>query len=322
MPRPVILGVVGDSAAGKTTITRGLVRLLGEDMVTHVATDDYHRFDRRQRAETGITPLHPDCNYMDILEQHMGHLRAGEAILKPVYRHTDGTFGAPVYLAPRAFLVVEGLLGYHTPKLLDNYDVRVYLAPPEPLRRKWKVDRDCSRRGYTTSQVLEELDRREADSEAFIRPQSRRADMVVSFLPPEKSQDAGQLAAELCLRNSLPHPDLSPLVGEGGITIEDHGTEQLVHVPAQIDPKRAEAIEESIWERMHFAEHLRTERLGEYTVGTRLHRSDTLAIVQLLILYHLVTAKAAVALGGSGARRTTTNGDVAATEAPAPVVAS
>ncbi len=34
MPRPVILGVVGDSAAGKTTITRGLVRLLGEDNVT------------------------------------------------------------------------------------------------------------------------------------------------------------------------------------------------------------------------------------------------------------------------------------------------
>ena len=25
--RPIILGVVGDSAAGKTTITRGLVRL-------------------------------------------------------------------------------------------------------------------------------------------------------------------------------------------------------------------------------------------------------------------------------------------------------
>ena len=57
--RPVILGVVGDSAAGKTTITRGLVRVLGEDRVTHVCTDDYHRYDRKQRAEHGITPLDP-----------------------------------------------------------------------------------------------------------------------------------------------------------------------------------------------------------------------------------------------------------------------
>jgi len=31
MPRPVILGVVGDSATGKTTLTRGLVRVLGDE---------------------------------------------------------------------------------------------------------------------------------------------------------------------------------------------------------------------------------------------------------------------------------------------------
>jgi hypothetical protein len=53
---------------------------------------------------------------------------------------------------------------------------------------------------------------------------------------------------------------------------------------------------------MHFASHLRTERLGEFTIGTQLHRSDTLAITQLLVLYQLVTAKAAVALGAPGAR--------------------
>ena len=66
MPRPIILGVVGDSAAGKTTITRGLMRALGEHTVTHTCTDDYHRYDRKQRAELGITPLHPDCNHLDV----------------------------------------------------------------------------------------------------------------------------------------------------------------------------------------------------------------------------------------------------------------
>jgi phosphoribulokinase len=64
----------------------------------------------------------------------------------------------------------------------------------------------------------------------------------------------------------------------------------------------AAEIEEAIWERMHFASHLRSERLGEFTVGTELHRSESLALVQLLVLYHLVTAKAAVALGSDNAR--------------------
>ena len=308
--RPIVLGVVGDSAAGKTTITRGLVRILGEDQVTAVATDDYHRYDRKQRAERGMTPLSPECNYMDIMAQHLQHLRCGEPILKPVYVHSDGTFGAPVYVDPNPFAVVEGLLGYHSETMRDCYDVRVYLAPPEELRRKWKVARDTSRRGYTTDQVLAELDNREADSAAHIRPQERHADMVVAFQPAGDGDNPHVLDAQVILRDFLPHPDLSPFIGsgKGGITLEEHASERHLGIPGTMDPGVGNEIEEAIWEKLHFATHLRSERLGEYTIGTDLHRSESLALVQLLILYHLVTAKAALALGGEGPRTDAGNG--------------
>jgi phosphoribulokinase len=303
MPRPIILGVVGDSAAGKTTITRGLVRLLGDEHVTHIAADDYHRYDRRQRAERAITPLDPDCNYLDIMEQDLAHVRAGRSILKPVYRHKDGTFGPAVYVEPRQFTVVEGLLGYHTQALRDSFDVRVFLAPPEDLRRQWKVQRDCSRRGYTSDQVLEELDRRAPDSEAYIRPQQRWADIVVSFRPGDRG-DQDHLDAELTLRDGLGHPDLSALTnGDArGLCLREAERERHLRIPGDIDPAAAAEVEEAIWDRMHFASHLRSERLGEFTIATELHRSDSLAIVQVLVLYHLVTARASVALGGAGSR--------------------
>ena len=303
MARPIILGVVGDSATGKTTLSRGLVRMLGEKNVTHVAADDYHRYDRRQRAEHGITPLHPDCNYIDIMERHFAELRQGNAILKPVYQHKDGTFGPPVYTEPAQFTLIEGLLGYHTPELRESYDVRVFLAPPEELRRAWKVQRDCSRRGYTTDQVLEELDRRESDSELFIHPQQRWADIVVSFKPGSRG-DQEHLDAEIVLRKGLVHPDLSEFSCEdgSGIRIEETDAERTLYVPGDIDPAHGSEIEEAVWERMHFASHLRSERLGEFTVGTELHRSESLAIVQVIVLYHLVTARATVALGGEGTR--------------------
>jgi phosphoribulokinase len=302
-PRPVILGVVGDSAAGKTTITRGLVRVLGEDNVSHICIDDYHRYDRQQRAGLAITPLHPDCNYIDILTQDLAHLRRGEAILKPVYRHNDGTFGPPVYLQPQRFTVIEGLLGYYLPEMRDMYDVRVFLNPPEDLRRRWKVQRDCSRRGYTTDQVLAELDRRSDDSEAFIRPQRRHADMLISFQAPEGADgDPTHLDAELTLRDGLPHPDLTPFMQAESLTLTEHGGERVLRIPGMMEPEHAAAIEEAIWARMRFATHLRSGRLGEFTIGTELLRSESLALVQLLILYHLVTAKATVALGGDGMR--------------------
>ncbi len=318
MPRPIILGVVGDSAAGKTTMTRGLVRILGEQQVTAVSTDDYHRYDRKQRAERQMTPLHPDCNYLDIMSQHLDHLRRGEPILKPVYVHGDGTFGPPVYVDPKPFTIVEGLLGYHNAALRRCYDVRVYLAPPEDLRRRWKVSRDTSRRGYTTDQVLKELDKRESDSAEFIRPQERHADMVVAFQPPGDNGAPDALDAEMILRDMLPHPDLSPFIGDGdrGITLCEVGTERHVGVPGSMDRDVAAEIEEAIWEKLHFATHLRSDRLGEYTIGTNLHRSESLALVQLLILYHLVTAKATIALGGVGLRADT---EVPAAERMEPV---
>src|SRR6266704_5274892 len=215
MPRPIMLSIVGDSGSGKTTITRGVVRVLGEDKVTHFCSDDYHRYDRRQRAERGITPLDPACNYLDVLTCDVRHFRQNEAILKPVYQHAAGTFGPPVYLSPARFVVAEGLLVNHTAELREMFDIRVYLNPPEDLRRRWKVARDCSRRGYTTDQVLAELDRREPDSEAFIRPQRHNADIIVAF-QPSTGGDQEHLDCVLTLRDSLPHPDLAGVVGENG----------------------------------------------------------------------------------------------------------
>jgi phosphoribulokinase len=300
LARAVVVGVVGDSGAGKTTVTRGLTRVLGDSHVTHISADDYHRHDRRRRRELGVTPLHPDSNHLDILTQHLTHLRRGEPVLKPVYSHRNGTFRPSEYVRPARFLVVEGLLSLHTETLRSLHDVRVMLTPPEALRRAWKLKRDCTRRGYTTDEVLAELDRRQSDAEEFVEPQREHADIVVAFRHG-RSGDPSHLDADVILRDTLPHPDLSPLL-DGGPTLLKREHEWLLRIPGDLDPGQAAELEEAIWERMSFASHLRIRRLGEFTVGTDLFRSDSLALVQLLILYHAVSARAALAIGGSPPR--------------------
>src|SRR4051794_38223888 len=304
MPRPIVLGVVGDSGAGKTTLTRGLVRVLGDGNVAHLSADDYHRYDRQERRSLGISPLRPDANHLDILTQHLDHLRRDEPVLKPVYNHRNGKLGRPRYLRPASYLVVEGLLSFHTETLREAHDVRVFLAPPEDLRRAWKLRRDCTRRGYTTDQVLWELDHRERDAEAFIRPQQAHADIVVSFRSPVGG-DPAHLDAEVVLRDTLPHPDLAPLLDDtdDGPSLERGDRELLLRIPGDIDPDHAALLEEAVWERMSFASHLRVRRLGEFTVGMDLLRSESLALVQVILLYHMVSARAALAVGGHHGRR-------------------
>lgn len=151
--KTVLLGVVGDSASGKTTLTKGIVNLLGAENVTAICSDDYHKYNRVQRAEKEITALHPDCNYVDIMEQHFTDLKQGRAILKPNYNHSTGDFDAPTYVKPTKFVIIEGLLGFHTRVMRDLFDVKVYLDPPEEVRVDWKLQRDMSKRGYTREEI-------------------------------------------------------------------------------------------------------------------------------------------------------------------------
>lgn len=303
MTRSVVLGLVGDSGAGKTTLTRGLVRVLGDEHVTHLAADDYHRFDRAQRAELGITPLNPDANHLDILTQHLTHLRRGEPVLKPTYDHVHGVFAPPVYLRPARFLIAEGLLNFHTETLRSAQEIRVFLAPPEDLRRAWKVKRDCTRRGYTTSEALAELDRRQGDARAYIQPQRDHADIVIAFRP-DRGRGPGHLDADVILRDTLPHPDLSPLIdgSPDGPKLIEREHERMLRIPGDLDPEHAASLQEAVWERISFANHLRIRRLGELTVGTDLYRSDSVALVQLLLLYQLVRSRAMITTGGDPPR--------------------
>jgi hypothetical protein len=127
------------------------------------------------------------------------------------------------------------------------------------------------------------------------------------------------LDAELILREGLSHPDLSPFIGddERGITMREEDSGTVLHIPGDMEREQAAEVEEAIWDRLHFATHLRSDRLGEFTIGTDLHRSESLALVQLLTLYHMVSARAATAVGGDGTRAD--SGEAAEEEEPAGV---
>ena len=305
--RPIILGIVGDSAAGKTTLTRGIAQVLGVDNVTVICTDDYHRYDRAQRAENGLTALHPDCNYIDIMQQHLSLLRTGQPILKPVYSHKTGTFEAPVYIQPKKYVIIEGLLGYSTRIARDCFDVKVYLAPPESLRAKWKVKRDTMKRGYSAEQVLAEMDKREPDSEQFIRPQRKWADVVVSFYPPIDAleEESSHLNVRLLLRPTIPHPDFTKILDETTIDsrpairleldrdmgkpvdvleVDNHATSEQVS-------KLEKILCYEIPDLLPYCNREINPELGSITGTTgETLQSFPLALTQLLIAYHTIKA--------------------------------
>jgi phosphoribulokinase len=241
------------------------------------------------------------------MQQHLSLLRTGQPILKPVYSHKTGTFEPPQYIKPSKFVIVEGLLGYSTRAARDAYDVKVYLAPPEQLRANWKVKRDTQKRGYTPEQVLAELEKREPDSEQYIRPQRQWSDIVVSFYPPSKEADEtnGHLNVRLVLRPTIPHPDFTQI-----LNLSNGDSESAIRLGLDRDmTKPVDVLEvdgHATLEQVNNLEHIicsdmphlknicdreSNPELGKIagTTGETL-QSYPLALTQLIITYHMLKA--------------------------------
>ena len=310
--KTIMLGVAGDSASGKTTITKGIVEALGPENVTAICCDHYHRYNREQRRQMGLSALHPDCNYIQIMEQHFRLLREGQPILKPVYNHATGDFDKPDYIEPTKFIIIEGLLPFHTRLMRLCFDAKVYLDPPDSLRRAWKIKRDTTKRGYTEEQVLHSMAGREDVAPRFIHPQRSYADMIVRFYPPHEDGDPGDshLSAQLVLLPTLPHPDLTDVLERGGGGYDaggsgvgraaDHPAMRLdlarhegrpadfLEIDGSVCPEKAEELMHLIRGHLPPNAGLDESRLGRYQFGHEERRSYPLALTQLLIAYQLI----------------------------------
>jgi len=305
--KTIMLGIVGDSATGKTTISKGIEEILGPDRVTNICSDDYHKYNRKQRKEKNISALHPDCNYIDIMEQHFYQLRAGEPILKPIYNHSTGDFDPPEYIAPKEFVIIEGLLGFYNKRMRDAFDVKIYLDPEEELRVDWKYKRDTAKRGYTREEVQASLDKRIEVSSKYIRPQRQFADIVVNFYRPEEHKDetGTHLNTKLILRPTIRHPDFSEFIDSRvdpkrqclSISLgRDEGLPvDILHITGNIKPITAETLMDIIMDSLPGIPELPTTDVGKYTEGDETKRSYPLAITQLLTCYHLLDAMMAMA---------------------------
>ena len=147
--------------------------------------------------------------------------------------------------------------------------------------------------------MLDSLRKREDDSEQFIRPQQKHADIVVTFFPPEgvRPEDAGShLDVRLTLRPTIPHPDLSYLLDDDrtarNIRLElgrDFGLPvDFLEIDGTVSGAHARELEGAIWRHMPDLDEVKDTLFGEYLDETGARHSHPLALTQLLITYHLL----------------------------------
>jgi len=192
--KPFVIGVAGDSGAGKDTYSDAIKGLFGGHSVTTLSGDDYHLWDRQKPMWQVMTHLNPMANDLEGFANDLVALTDSKSINSRHYDHQTGRMSRPFMIKSNDFIIASGLHALYMPILRECYNLSVYLDIDEGLRRHFKLQRDVHQRGHTEEKVLGSFARREPDSARFIRPQAAYADLVLSLQPihPRILEGAGK----------------------------------------------------------------------------------------------------------------------------------
>ncbi len=179
----MIIGICGGTGSGKTTIARAIVEAVGESNVVLVEQDSYYRnladmpLDERHQANFD----HPDSLDSDMMVNHLLRLNQGRKVEMPLYDFKTHTRSDKIeVIEPRPVVIVEGILIFAEPRVLDLLDVRVYVDTPDDIRLMRRLRRDFAERGRSFERTLDQYERtiRPMHFE-FVEPTKRHADVII-----------------------------------------------------------------------------------------------------------------------------------------------
>ena len=179
----MFIGICGGTGSGKTTIARAIVDAVGAERVVLVEQDSYYRnladmpLDERHQANFD----HPDSIDSDMLVNHLIRLKQGLTVEMPLYDFVTHTRSDRIEtIKPRSVVIVEGILIFAEPRVLDLLDVRVFVDTPDDIRLMRRLRRDINERGRTFERTLQQYERtiRPMHYE-FVEPSKRHADVII-----------------------------------------------------------------------------------------------------------------------------------------------
>jgi uridine kinase len=179
----LIIGICGGTGSGKTTVANRILESVSASEVVFIQQDSYYRnitdlpLDYRHIANFD----HPDALDNDLLVNHVRRLKAGEAVELPLYDFKTHTrMNETRHVEPKPIVIVEGILIYADPRLLEQMDIKVFVDTPDDVRFIRRLRRDLAERGRTVESVIEQyIGTVRPMHMQFVEPSKRHADVII-----------------------------------------------------------------------------------------------------------------------------------------------
>ena len=192
---PASIGIAGETASGKSTITMDLIDTIEsfatefniEDVITRVNTDDYY-YDRSDMVKAAGSFAEFAKNYdldvpqaleLELMCKHIKELLSGKSTYLPKYdmsgtaiRHDNYTLAKPSKV-----IISEGLFTL-TDKVRDAFDFKIYVDIDEDIKKDRFYIRAKERGlGDSADHIYANANEK---ADIYIRPCKEKADIILS----------------------------------------------------------------------------------------------------------------------------------------------
>ena len=183
MQKPVVLGVAGGTASGKTTVARRIVEAVGASQIAYLPHDAYYKdnshLSPEERAKVNYD--HPNSLETKLLIKHIQKLLELEPVNVPVYDFTTHSRSdETLRTEPAPLILVDGILIFTKRKLRDLMTVKVYVDTDADIRFIRRLKRDMEERGRSLDSIVSQYLRTVRPMHMkFVEPSKRHADVII-----------------------------------------------------------------------------------------------------------------------------------------------
>ena len=179
----LVIGIAGGTGSGKTTVVNQIIDELPENEVCVISQDSYYKSTDSLTYEERIKINfdHPRAIDFELLETHISDLKKGKIIQQPVYSFvTHNRTKDHIETHPRKVVIIEGILIFNSKKLLDLFDIKIFVHADADERLIRRVRRDIKERGRDIDEVLDRYKNTlKPMHQQFIEPTKSFADIII-----------------------------------------------------------------------------------------------------------------------------------------------
>lgn len=158
-----VLGVAGGTCTGKTTFCKN-IQLIDKEKVLIINADSYYKEAKNRITLEEKNFDDPASIEWDLLSSVITKLKNGETVYGPIYDFvTHDRSSETIKLVPKPIIIVEGILIFYNPDLLNLFDKKIYIEVDCDVRYRRRIRRDVKERGRKESDINYQWD-------TFVKP--------------------------------------------------------------------------------------------------------------------------------------------------------